>query len=107
MRQRLSRFYLSEHVGTILQAAVDTAMERYGAAKSEFWRVCSTPTGGAPQKIREAAAAISQSLTREEMISAMVRLNEFVEDGTVPVELKYLTFCLTNSGLAFARGEAD
>jgi hypothetical protein len=90
MRQKVLTQYSSEHVEAILKAAVIAATQGYSAAKHEFWRVCAKQTGGEPQKVREAAAATGQSLAKERMIGARVRLNRFMLDGTIPEELKYL-----------------
>jgi hypothetical protein len=91
LRQNVSQLDGSEHVKRILLAAVKAASEAYSAATYEFWRICSEQTDRERQTIREATAAARQSLTREEMIAALVRLNRFFLDGTIPEELKYLS----------------
>ena len=81
---------LSNHVETILRAAVDAATKGHNAANHNFWRVCAEQGDGAQQTVLEAAAATSQNLAREELITAIRRLNNFTLDGTIPEELKYL-----------------
>jgi hypothetical protein len=90
MRRKVPTRQLSEHVETILKAAVQAADQEYSAAKREFWRVCGQQNGGEPQKLREAEAANVQSLAREKVIDALGHLNRFMLDGTVPEQLKYL-----------------
>jgi hypothetical protein len=90
MRQKVLTQYSSDHVEAILKAGVIAATQGYSAAKYEFWRVCAEQIGGEPQKVREAAAATGQSLAKERMIGALVRLNKFMREGTIPEELEYL-----------------
>jgi hypothetical protein len=90
MRRKVPTRQLSEHVETILKAAVQAADQGYTAAKREFWRVCCQQNGGEPQRLREAEAANVQSLAREKVIDALGHLNRFMLDGTVPEQLKYL-----------------
>ena len=80
----------SEHVEAILKASVASATRAYSTAKHQFWVVCSHQIGGQPQKVREATAATAQSLSEETLLDALVRLNRFLMNGTIPEELKYL-----------------
>lgn len=82
--------YSSEHIEPILRASLTTATYAYNVAKHDFWVVCSQQLSGEQKLVREAAAATAQRLAGEKMIEAMVRLNRFIANGTIPEDLKYL-----------------
>jgi hypothetical protein len=81
---------LLERVEDALRTAVNLAMDGHRAASSEFWRVCASQTGTDLQIGRQAKAMDKQNIAHEALLAAIVRLNKFITDGTIPEDLKHL-----------------
>src|ERR1700723_1280259 len=71
-----------EFVERVLKVEADAAIELHRIAREEFWRVDSSKNGGNLDAVREAASRLSTS--REALVKALIRLNDFIRHGTIP-----------------------
>jgi hypothetical protein len=75
----------SESVEDDLRVDADAAIELHQIAREEYWRVSSLPNGDLDE-IRDAADR--QSISRQALVIALIRFNDFIRHGTVPEDLK-------------------
>jgi hypothetical protein len=75
----------AESIEDDLRVEADAAIELHQIAREEYWRVFSPPNGNLGE-IREAANR--QNVAREALVTALIRLNDFVRHGTVPEDMK-------------------
>ena len=88
---------LDDLIITTLKRELERATQQHQAAKENFWRVAAHPrelpryTAGKPepdsgQMIRDAIAEETNALN--EHIEALMRLNAYLLNGTIPAHLK-------------------
>ena len=71
-----------------LKEEENAAVKAHEFARDELSRVCSTQIDGWPKKVEE--ACIKLDITRQALVIALIRINDFMHQGTVPGDLKNL-----------------
>ena len=79
----ISSIRFSERLRTILQAEADAAFKAHQLADDEFWRACSTQNVG--WQVEQAGN--KQYISRQALVIALIRLNDFMRHGEISEEL--------------------
>jgi hypothetical protein len=78
----IHNLHFPESIEKVLKVEADAAIELHRIAREEFWRVGSSENGGDLDAAREAANRLRTS--REALVKALIRFNDFIRHGTIP-----------------------